>query len=68
VTKLQQLREAKGLSRAQLARRADLNAVTVGWVESGRFRPYPVQLRKLAKALGLPVAQAGDLVSDADAA
>ena len=50
---LRKHREARGWSRAELARRAQMNATTVGWIESGRFRPYPVQLEKLAKALEL---------------
>ena len=50
---LKEHRERRGWSRAELARRARLNATTVGWIESGRFRPYRVQRQKLAKALGL---------------
>lgn len=53
--RLKKLREARGWSKARLARQAELNATTVGWIESGRFRPYPVQLKKLAKALDLAV-------------
>ena len=45
-------REARGWSRAELARRADMNAATVGQIEAGRFIPYPAQLRKIAVALG----------------
>ena len=52
---LRELREARGWSKAELARRAELNPTTVGWIESGRFRPYPVQLEKLARALDLTV-------------
>lgn len=64
MNKLQKLRESHGWSRSELARRAGLNAVTVGWVEDGRFRPYDVQLRKLAKALRVPVAEAATLLID----
>ena len=52
---LQRRREERGWSKAELARRAELNATTVGSIESGRFRPYPGQLSKLAKALGVTV-------------
>lgn len=45
-------REAQGMSRSELARRAALNASTVGQIEAGRFIPYPGQLAKLAAALG----------------
>ena len=48
-------REARRWSRAELARRAGMNAVTVGQIELGRLLPYPSQIRKLASALGLGV-------------
>jgi transcriptional regulator with XRE-family HTH domain len=47
-------RQRRGWSRAELARRADLNPATVSVIESARFQPYPGQLRKLARALGVP--------------
>ena len=50
---LRERREAKGWSRAELARRADMNASTVGSIENGRLRPYESQLRKLVEALEL---------------
>ena len=56
--KLTKERTRRGWSRAELARRANLNAATVGLIEAGRFRPYPVQLAKLARALGVPEAEA----------
>lgn len=52
-TSLRTLRESKNWSRAELARRAGLNAATVGQIEAGRLRPYPSQTLKLATALGL---------------
>ena len=61
-TGLQKAREARGWSRAELARRARLNAATVGLIESGRFRPYEGQLRKLAEALDLEEDALGELV------
>lgn len=45
------LRNGKGWTKAELARRASLSASTVGLIESGRLAPYPVQLEKLAGAL-----------------
>jgi transcriptional regulator with XRE-family HTH domain len=50
------LREARGWTKAELARRAGLNAATIGWIESGRFRPYTAQIAKLAAALGVDAA------------
>ena len=52
--RISQERKRRGWSRAELARRAGMNGGTVGLIESGRFKPYPGQLRKLASALGLP--------------
>ena len=46
-------RRNHGWSRAELARRAGMNAATITLIENGRFIPYPSQLRKLAEALGV---------------
>jgi transcriptional regulator with XRE-family HTH domain len=54
-TKVRQLRERHGWSRSELARRADLHNTTVSEIESGRLRPYDGQLRKLSRALGVPI-------------
>ena len=50
-------RQRRDWSQAELARRARMNSNTISQIESGRFRPYPSQLRKLGAALGWP---AGD--------
>lgn len=47
------LREERGWSQAELARRARLNATTVSLIESNRLRPYATQLTKLADAFRL---------------
>lgn len=52
-TNLTRLREEHGWSKSELARRAGLNQATVSAVEIGRQIPYDIQLRKLAKALGV---------------
>jgi transcriptional regulator with XRE-family HTH domain len=57
-------RMRRGWSQAELARRANLNAATVGQIEAGRFQPYPTQLAKLARALGVPEAEASILLRD----
>ena len=62
--RLQDEREARRWSKSELARRAGLNHTTVGQIESGRFKPYPGQLRKLAFALGLPEEEAHSLLDD----
>jgi len=52
----------RGWSQAELARRSHLNQNTICLIEAGRFRPYPVQLVKLARALGIPRREAGRLL------
>ena len=56
--RLTQERVRHGWSRAELARRSGLNPTTVGLIESGRFQPYPTQLAKLARALGVEESRA----------
>jgi len=63
---LQVTREECGWSRAELARRAGLNAATVGAIESGRLTPYESQLVKLARAFGMSIHDAGKLTQEAD--
>ena len=50
-TKLKAARFRAGMSKAELARAAHMDAGMCGWIESGRFVPYPSQLEKLARAL-----------------
>ena len=51
VIELTRRREARGLSKQQLSFASRVPATTIGQVESGRFRPYEPQLRRLAAAL-----------------
>lgn len=51
ITKLEALRFKHGLTKAELARRAKMQEGVIGWIESGRFKPYDSQLTKIAKAL-----------------
>ena len=62
--RLKDERRRRGWSQAELARRADLNAGTISLIESRRFRPYPGQIAKLARALGVAGSQAETLLSD----
>jgi ribosome-binding protein aMBF1 (putative translation factor) len=57
-------RDARGWSRSELARRAWMNAATVGQIESGRVRPYDSQVEKLARALGWPSDRAAELLDE----
>ena len=57
-------RKRRGWSQSELARRARLNAGTVCLIENRRFVPYPTQLSKIARALGVPQAQAHLLLQE----
>ena len=60
--RLTALRENRGWSKSELARRAHMNAGTVSLVESGRLKPYPAQIAKIARALGHPSDAADQLL------
>ena len=62
--RLTQEREARGWSQAELARRARLHPSELSKIESGRIRPYRPLLRRLARHLRLPAADAGRLLDD----
>lgn len=51
MSKIQELREAKGWSRSELARQARMDAGDVSKIERGILVPYPGQVLKIAKAL-----------------
>ncbi len=61
---LKNLRLRRGWSQAELSRKANLNAGTISLTESRRFVPYPNQLAKLARALGVEEAHAHLLLED----
>lgn len=48
---LRELRQQKLLSQKELAAKARVSNKTVADIESGRVRPHPSTLRKLAEAL-----------------
>ena len=59
---LRELRLERVLSQRELAEQAGVSPKTVLDVETGRIRPHPATLRKLAAALGVePSALAGHL-------
>lgn len=62
---IQMQRLHRGWSQAELARRAGIHSSTVSLVESGRLRPYPVQLAKIAEALALPELERRQLFEEA---
>ena len=62
--RLRQLREAAGLTQAQLAERAGLSVQGIASLENGRRRrPYPHTLRALGMALDLPPEEHAEFVS-----
>lgn len=61
MSKIQELREAQGWSRSELARQARMDAGDVNKIERGILVPYPGQVLKIAKALG---AKAVDIAND----
>lgn len=64
--RLRRLREAAGLTQAELAERADLSPNAISALERGeRTRPYPHTVRALAAALGLEPEELAQLASAA---
>ncbi len=55
VTTLKEIREARGLTQAQLAEMVGVSRKTINTVENGVFVPSTVIALKLAAALGEPV-------------
>ena len=55
VTKLKDLREAHGLTQAQLGQMIGVSRKTINTVENGVYVPSTVIALKLAAALGVPV-------------
>jgi transcriptional regulator with XRE-family HTH domain len=53
--KLKKTREAKGLSQSELAKKARVSRAYVFRLEAGGSDPTVGVLRRLAKALGVPV-------------
>lgn len=51
---LRELRELALLSQRELAEKAGVTQATIAGIETGRTRPYPETLRKLATALDVP--------------
>ncbi len=62
-TLMEAARRRLGITKAQLARDAGMNATTVMLISSGRLRPYPGQQERLELALGI---EAGRLLEEVD--
>ncbi len=59
-------RKRRGFSQLKMSRKARMAPSDVSRIESGRFRPYRGQLRRLARAIGWPVADAQRLLDVAE--
>jgi transcriptional regulator with XRE-family HTH domain len=56
-TRILQARTARSLSQAELARRTGLAASYLSRIENRKIEPRPHTLRKIAEALGIPLAE-----------
>ena len=54
---LKRFREAKGLSQDALARKARITREYVNKLEAGRYDPTVGVLKRIAKALGVPISE-----------
>ena len=55
---LRTIREGKGLTQVELAKRAKVTSIYISLLENGRKKnPSLAVLTRLAKALGVPVAE-----------
>lgn len=50
------IRKGQGLTRSQLAKKAELDPSQLWRIETGRATPYDSTIGRLAHALGVPVA------------
>ena len=55
--RVSEIRRSRGMTQEQLAERADVTPLSIGFIEQGRRWPRLVTLQKLAKCLGVPVAE-----------
>ena len=53
--RLASLRKAQNLSQEELASRANMHAVAITYIETGKRKPGITSLYKLAKGLGISV-------------
>ncbi len=60
-------RERRGWSKSELARRARLEQGLIGKFEAGRIKPYPKQIERVARALGIAPERAETLLEEAAA-
>jgi len=52
--RIREIRQAKGLTQWELAKRANIHPVNLAKIERGDFRLYAGWRRRIAEALGVP--------------
>jgi transcriptional regulator with XRE-family HTH domain len=55
--RIRQAREQAVLSQGELAEAAGINRASVSLIETGRAKPRPSTLRRIAQALGVPASE-----------
>ena len=55
--RLAEVRKSRGLTQEGLAEKLDISAVSITYLETGRRWPRLITLQKIAKCLGVPVAE-----------
>jgi transcriptional regulator with XRE-family HTH domain len=52
-----EIRRSRNMTQEQLAERMDVTPLSIGFIEQGRRWPRIATLQKLAKCLGVPIAE-----------
>lgn len=60
MSKFRLARMSKGLKQIDLARLAGITEILISRIETGRSKPTPEVVAKIANALGVPVASLGE--------
>lgn len=55
--RLAEVRRSRGYTQEQLAEKANITALSLGYIEQGRRWPRLMTLQKLAKCLDVPVSE-----------
>jgi transcriptional regulator with XRE-family HTH domain len=64
ITRMKAERVRRGWTQAVLASKAGMMAPDISRIESGRTKPYPIQVARLSKALRIDIPQLLELVPD----
>lgn len=55
--RVSEIRRSRGMTQEQLAERADVTPLSIGFIEQGRRWPRISTLHKLAKCLGVSISE-----------